>query len=131
MPPLRGFRNVAGSPYPRALPGAALDRPFGAPRAGWSRRPNPGGRAPELVALTRVQRLDSAAEGLRTMMSYPRQLVPHGGRLRTAAAALMLLALAGCGGSSLEPELVWGQHGVQPGDFHRPRAIAIDVQDRL
>jgi sugar lactone lactonase YvrE len=30
-----------------------------------------------------------------------------------------------------EPELVWGQRGTQPGDFVRPRAIAIDAQDRL
>lgn len=32
---------------------------------------------------------------------------------------------------SLEPDIVWGQRGVMPGDFARPRAIAIDPQDRL
>jgi DNA-binding beta-propeller fold protein YncE len=30
-----------------------------------------------------------------------------------------------------EPEIVWGRRGTQPGDFVRPRAIAIDAQDRL
>ncbi len=30
-----------------------------------------------------------------------------------------------------EPELVWGERGTQPGDFVRPRAIAIDSKDRL
>jgi sugar lactone lactonase YvrE len=30
-----------------------------------------------------------------------------------------------------EPEIIWGQRGTQPGDFVRPRAIAIDAQDRL
>lgn len=28
-------------------------------------------------------------------------------------------------------EATWGTHGVQPGQFHKPRAIAIDGQDRL
>ncbi len=46
-------------------------------------------------------------------------------------AALALLALAGCGGPHPEPELCWGHRGTQPGDFYRPRAIAIDAQDRL
>jgi len=30
-----------------------------------------------------------------------------------------------------EPELVWGRRGTQGGDFVKPRAIAIDGQDRL
>jgi DNA-binding beta-propeller fold protein YncE len=42
-----------------------------------------------------------------------------------------LLLLVGCGGKSDAPELVWGRRGVQPGDFVRPRAIAIDKDDRL
>jgi DNA-binding beta-propeller fold protein YncE len=37
----------------------------------------------------------------------------------------------GCGGSHSEPDLVWGRRGVQNGDIVRPRAIAIDSQDRL
>jgi DNA-binding beta-propeller fold protein YncE len=45
--------------------------------------------------------------------------------------ALGLPALAGCGGGSDQPELVWGRKGVQDGDLMRPRAIAIDAQDRL
>src|SRR6185369_10952228 len=38
----------------------------------------------------------------------------------------------GCSGAPSEkPELVWGRRGVQPGDVVRPRAIAIDSQDRI
>lgn len=37
----------------------------------------------------------------------------------------------GCGRPADVPELVWGRKGTQPGDFARPRAIAIDKQDRL
>jgi DNA-binding beta-propeller fold protein YncE len=44
---------------------------------------------------------------------------------------LPLLALCGCGGPSAQPELVWGRRGTQDGDLIRPRAIAIDAQDRL
>jgi DNA-binding beta-propeller fold protein YncE len=42
-----------------------------------------------------------------------------------------LLLLAGCGSDPSRPELVWGRRGVQNGDMVRPRAIAIDAQDRL
>ncbi len=42
-----------------------------------------------------------------------------------------LTALSGCGGPHSEPELVWGRHGVADGSLSRPRAIAIDAQDRL
>src|SRR4051794_23835642 len=49
-----------------------------------------------------------------------------------AACGLALLSLAGCSGTHPErPELVWGRRGVQPGDVVRPRAIAIDRQDRV
>ena len=41
------------------------------------------------------------------------------------------LAVAGCGGPSAKPQIVWGRKGYQPGDLVRPRAIAIDAQDRL
>src|SRR5262245_29986946 len=44
---------------------------------------------------------------------------------------LCLALLAGCGGPRVEPEVVWGRQGVQDGDFSKPRAIAIDKQDRL
>jgi DNA-binding beta-propeller fold protein YncE len=40
------------------------------------------------------------------------------------------IALAGCGPSDA-PDLVWGKRGVRDGDFVRPRAAAIDRQDRL
>ncbi len=40
------------------------------------------------------------------------------------------VVLAGCG-LRPEPELVWGRRGTQPGDLVRPRAAAMDDQDRL
>src|SRR5262249_54427854 len=52
-------------------------------------------------------------------------------RCADAAALLGLLLLAGCGGVREEPEAVWGRRGVRPGDFVKPRAIAIDRDDRL
>jgi DNA-binding beta-propeller fold protein YncE len=51
--------------------------------------------------------------------------------VRTVFQSLLLLTVAGCGGVSSEPEVVWGQRGVQNGDLVRPRAIAIDAKDRL
>jgi DNA-binding beta-propeller fold protein YncE len=45
--------------------------------------------------------------------------------------ALCLALLAGCGGPSAEPETVWGKRGVVDGDLVRPRAAAIDANDRL
>src|SRR5258708_39240103 len=50
---------------------------------------------------------------------------------RSLLLPVALLLLAGCTGPSAEPEHVWGRHGVQPGDLHRPRAVAIDAQDHL
>jgi DNA-binding beta-propeller fold protein YncE len=44
---------------------------------------------------------------------------------------LGFLSLAGCADSSSQPDLVWGHRGVRDGDLARPRAIAIDAQDRL
>jgi DNA-binding beta-propeller fold protein YncE len=44
---------------------------------------------------------------------------------------LVLIGLTGCAGERSEPELVWGHRGTQNGDFVKPRAIAIDAQDRL
>jgi DNA-binding beta-propeller fold protein YncE len=49
-------------------------------------------------------------------------------RMKIVLFGLMCL---GCGGSSSEPEVVWGHHGVQPGDFVKPRAAAIDKNDHL
>jgi DNA-binding beta-propeller fold protein YncE len=45
--------------------------------------------------------------------------------------SLLALLVAGCGGTHSQPEAVWGHKGVQPGDFSRPRAIAIDARDRV
>ena len=45
--------------------------------------------------------------------------------------ALALLFLAGCGGASSRPDLVWGKKGVRDGDLARPRAAVIDRDDRL
>jgi DNA-binding beta-propeller fold protein YncE len=47
---------------------------------------------------------------------------------------LLVLAcwlLSGCDRSATEPELVWGKRGVRSGDLVKPRAIAIDKEDRL
>ncbi|MBY0523324.1 MAG: hypothetical protein K2R98_07990 [Gemmataceae bacterium] len=44
---------------------------------------------------------------------------------------MFLLCLAGCAGPRAEPERVWGRRGVQDGDLVKPRAIAIDADDRL
>jgi sugar lactone lactonase YvrE len=44
---------------------------------------------------------------------------------------LAALFLAGCGGASSRPDLVWGKKGVRDGDLVRPRACVIDRQDRL
>ncbi len=46
-------------------------------------------------------------------------------------AAFFCVIISGCSGSSEHPEVVWGTQGVQPGELHRPRAIAIDQEDRL
>lgn len=46
-------------------------------------------------------------------------------------ALVAVLLVAGCDRPSATPQLVWGRRGVQPGDIVRPRAIAIDKQDRL
>lgn len=46
-------------------------------------------------------------------------------------SALSLLAVSGCGRPSTEPELIWGKRGVMPGALSRPRAIAIDPQNRI
>src|SRR5438093_1609736 len=52
-------------------------------------------------------------------------------RFGLVGAWLALLCISGCGGPRTEPELVWGRHGVQDGELVKPRAIAIDDQDRL
>jgi DNA-binding beta-propeller fold protein YncE len=44
---------------------------------------------------------------------------------------VVLLAAVGCGDGPPAPERVWGRRGTQAGDFVRPRAVAIDSQDRL
>src|SRR5262245_30014483 len=43
----------------------------------------------------------------------------------------LALLTAGCGRPAGQPDLVWGRRGVQDGDFVKPRAIAIDGQDRI
>lgn len=49
-----------------------------------------------------------------------------------ACCGLLLLTAAGCDeGASDHPELVWGRRGVAPGRVQKPRAIAIDAQERL
>lgn len=60
------------------------------------------------------------------MRRQPRQ---YGGWLWLAAIGIA--GLAGCDPSRAEPEAIWGQRGVQGGSFVKPRAVAIDGQDRL
>jgi DNA-binding beta-propeller fold protein YncE len=60
--------------------------------------------------------------------------IPLPGRIearwpRLCLAALLLLA--GCRDGTALPERVWGQRGVQGGQLVKPRAAAIDAQDRL
>jgi sugar lactone lactonase YvrE len=55
-------------------------------------------------------------------------------RPRLVLPSLLGLALPmalGCSGENSPPDLVWGHAGVADGDLVRPRAIAIDNQDRL
>jgi DNA-binding beta-propeller fold protein YncE len=50
------------------------------------------------------------------------------------AAAALAVSLAGCDGSSNTMghlEYVWGRQGVSDGRFQKPRAIAIDANDRI
>jgi DNA-binding beta-propeller fold protein YncE len=51
--------------------------------------------------------------------------------LQRLSWCLLVFLSGGCGGPQAEPELVWGQRGVQDGDFVKPRAAAIDAQDHL
>ncbi len=44
---------------------------------------------------------------------------------------IVLCLVSGCRNAGEEPELVWGKRGVQGGGLVKPRAIAIDAQDRL
>src|SRR4051812_24743839 len=64
-------------------------------------------------------------------------MVPRRRRAVPLVAVALLLA-AGCDASRAQstshqskPDLVWGKHGIQDGQFVKPRAIAIDAQDRV
>jgi DNA-binding beta-propeller fold protein YncE len=65
---------------------------------------------------------------VRVGESHP---VPRFPRPLFVLGAVTCLALSGCTGSSAQPQIVWGRKGVLNGDIVRPRAIAIDNQDRL
>ena len=52
-------------------------------------------------------------------------------RGRLALLGLAAALLAGCSGAPGRPDRIWGERGVQGGDVVKPRAIAIDPQDRL
>ncbi len=58
-------------------------------------------------------------------------LFPHCCRARRYWFLALLVLLAGCAASPAQPELVWGKRGVNGGELVKPRAIAIDAQDRL
>jgi DNA-binding beta-propeller fold protein YncE len=51
--------------------------------------------------------------------------------LRGLLVAWAIFLAAGCGARTDAPQLLWGKRGVSPGDIVKPRAIAIDSQDRL
>jgi DNA-binding beta-propeller fold protein YncE len=57
-----------------------------------------------------------------------RSIVRRGG---VGCLGLLAAVLAGCGGPATEPEVVYGQRGVNGGEFVRPRAVAIDGNDRV
>ena len=71
------------------------------------------------------------------MFRFPtiRRMGSRRGRMSAAHSLIvLLLAIVGCGGgdgSAGRVELVFGRHGVSEGRFHKPRAIAIDKDDRL
>jgi DNA-binding beta-propeller fold protein YncE len=52
-------------------------------------------------------------------------------RPRRWLAAFALLLLAGCSDLHPQPEVVYGSHGTQDGAFMKPRAVAIDKDDRI
>ena len=52
-------------------------------------------------------------------------------RARLFWCAIVLLTIAGCGRNAGQPELLWGKRGRMGGDLVKPRAVAIDGQDRL
>lgn len=52
----------------------------------------------------------------------------------TAGLALAATATLGCGGEQIvhkAPDLVWGRRGLGDGRLQKPRAVAIDAEDRL
>jgi DNA-binding beta-propeller fold protein YncE len=51
--------------------------------------------------------------------------------IRVLLGLLLPVLVMGCGNRAALPELVWGRHGAQDGDIIKPRAVAIDAQDRL
>jgi DNA-binding beta-propeller fold protein YncE len=51
--------------------------------------------------------------------------------VRVGFIGILLISIGGCGVHGETPELVWGKRGVQDGDLVKPRAIAIDANDRL
>ena len=50
-----------------------------------------------------------------------------------ALAAVLALGSGGCidGGAGGNVQTLWGRQGVKPGDFQKPRAIAVNSQDEL
>lgn len=52
-------------------------------------------------------------------------------RLSWPLTLVALSLLAGCGGPRAEPDLVWGQRGVNDGELVRPRAATMDAAGRL
>jgi DNA-binding beta-propeller fold protein YncE len=55
----------------------------------------------------------------------------HASGWHVAGMVLALTCTAGCVDSTDRPDLVWGQRGIHDGELIRPRAVAIDSNDRL
>src|SRR5437899_4442 len=53
--------------------------------------------------------------------------------LRPKFAVLLgaVLLVTGCEGRDDEPEVVYGRQGIEDGQFMKPRAAAVDAQDRI
>jgi DNA-binding beta-propeller fold protein YncE len=71
--------------------------------------------------------------GMRECHAGEAVAIARGGRIPPPAAlALLALVLAGC---DVRPrstaDLVWGVHGIEPGQLHKPRVAAFDKDDHL
>jgi hypothetical protein len=77
-------------------------------------------------------RSDSKTPSLALRASKEKGLSRRG--FLAAGLALAATATLGCGGEQIAhkaPDLVWGRRGLGDGRLQKPRAVAIDAEDRL